>query len=240
MNLESASVSRRGAERHRNEDALLDDPERGHFAVADGLGGSPHGELASRVAIEMLQTGLSGLPAEPEAEAAVGALRSSFERVNEVLLAVRANCGHKAETTLTAAVLCGGLLALGHVGDSRLYLLDREGLAQLTEDQTLVGQMLRGGLLSETEARGHPRRSVLSGCLGQHEKFKLQSVSCRLASGQALVLCTDGVSDVLGEAEIAECVRADLAADASVRLLLEAALAAGSPDDVSAIVVKLA
>ncbi|MFO7956148.1 MAG: protein phosphatase 2C domain-containing protein [Candidatus Brocadiia bacterium] len=238
MNLESASATRAGPGDGTNEDAVLEDPVRGVFAVADGLGGSRRGEVASRIAIDVLRSELGGMSMDRPPADGMDVLKEAFVRANADLLAAGDRAGHRMQTTLTAAVVAGGSLFLAHVGDSRAYLM-RDGRAtRLTEDDRLVAEMVRDGLMSESEAGRHPHRTVLSGCLGQFDRFRLQAREVPLEPGSLVMLCTDGVTEALSDDRIGECLqRASSAREAAERLVDEAATHVG--DDMTAVVLKV-
>jgi len=221
-----------------NDDAVLEDVEHGVFAVADGLGGSRSGGVASRLAVETLRSNLRARPAGAAPEVILKALRTSFAEANAAILAA-AGGGRNMLTTLTAVVIDADILFLGHSGDSRAYLVAGDSVEQLTEDHTLVGDLVRQGLMSEAAAQEHPRRSILSGCLGRHEKFKVQTLTRSLDGEQVVILCTDGISASLSEAEIAACAQPDSTAASVVERLVESALRRGRLDDMSAVVIKV-
>lgn len=238
MNIESASATRASPGEGTNEDAVLEDSVRGVFAVADGLGGSRQGEVASRIAVDVLRSELGSRPMDRRPADGMEALRDAFVRANADLLSAGDRAGHRMQTTLTAAVVAGPTLLLAHVGDSRAYLV-RDGRAtRLTDDDRLVAEMVRDGLMSESEAGRHPHRTVLSGCLGQFDRFRLQAREVPLEPGSVVMLCTDGVTEALSDDRIGECLRrASSARGAAERLVDEAAAHVG--DDVTALVLRV-
>lgn len=239
MRLTATSLTQPAPGGDANEDALLVDEPQRIFAVADGLGGLEHGDLASRAAIESLKETAAGEAARPAGGDMPARLRAAFHAANRTVLAHAAERGAKMGTTMTALGFDGGLAYLAHCGDSRAYALPASppavtpAIEQLTEDHTLVGDLVRRGAYEKGEAEDHPRRNLLTGFLGRHENLRLQT-SCRpVEAGDRLVLCTDGVSNTLKEAEIGRLARLD----EPCRRLVEAAREAGGKDDLTVIVI---
>jgi PPM family protein phosphatase len=237
--LTAGSSSARGPARDANQDAVLAGDDL--FAVADGLGQA--GRAASLLAVEVLRVALparaiqASLGAGPAETSLVNACRAAN-------LAIWRHTGDDAEptmgATLTAAAWTGAALALVHVGDSRAYLLRDGALRRLTEDHTLVAGLVREGQLTEDAARRHPQRALLTRALGTGPDVEPFSASVTVAPGDRLLLCTDGVTSVLTDEQVAAALRdpgrpGDVAAD-----LVRLALAHGSQDDTSAVVVEAA
>lgn len=236
MILESASVSRKGTGGHVNEDRLLDDVERGMFAVADGIGGADHGEVASSTAIECLKRTFVKQSRSRPALPVDQRLRRVFLLANRVILRAGLRTGRQMGTTLTAVVVKGATCYLAHSGDSRAYVVVDGVVRQLTEDNTLVAELVRRGIITETEADSHPHRNVLTGCLGLHQHCKIQIETCPLTPGGKLVLCTDGVSDCLAAEEIGEYLK-DESLSSNAETLVSSALSRGSTDDLTVVVI---
>jgi len=220
-----------GRHRERNEDAYLrDDPL---FAVADGMGGHRGGEVASKLALETLEHtfrhGGGGL-----ADQVREANRAVFERS----LLDRAVAG--MGTTLTAAVVEGDQVRLAHVGDSRAYLLRAGELKLLTEDHTLVHQMVEQGEITEAEAEVHPYRSILTRALGVDPQVQVDEGLVDVRKGDRILLCTDGLTGMLTEEQVREILQgAGHPQDAADRLV-RAANRAGGIDNITAVVLDLA
>lgn len=222
--------------RERNEDSFAIEPAIGLCVVADGMGGAPAGDLASRLAIEALRTDLLSRRRHDGA-----ALRTAVEAANTALLAVieREPRFLGMGTTLSALLVDrGGTAAtLAQVGDSRIYLLGEDGLRRLTTDQTLGMQAVLENGVPEEVARGRRDWHILTQALGTEPEVApvLQSVDLRAA--RALLLCSDGLSEMVADGEIAQLL-AGAGADpglASARLVGQA-LAAGGRDNVTVIV----
>jgi serine/threonine protein phosphatase PrpC len=217
-----------GQVRDGNEDTYVaEDPL---FALADGMGGHRGGEVASRIAIETLErlfaTGEGTLP-----ELVREANRAVFERS----MSDRAVSG--MGTTLTVAVLEGDRVRLAHVGDSRAYLLRDGELRQVTEDHTLVQRMVTEGELTEVEAEVHPHRNILIRVVGVEPNVDVDELEMTPRPGDRLLLCSDGLHDMLSNQHIARILTAERDPDTAVRRLIADANAAGGVDNITAILL---
>ncbi len=232
------AASDTGMVRDGNEDSLY----RGTtlFAVADGLGGHSGGEVASAVAVGEVARLDGTRPAS--AGAAREALVGAFAAANRVVLeAAEADPAlHGMGTTLTAALLHGEGLSIAHVGDSRAYLLRRgAALQQLTSDQTVVAEMVRQGRLSLESAARHPYRSVVTAAIGLEHDVEVEVVGpLALGAGDQVLLCSDGLTEPVGDQTIAEVLGAATDGDAACRALVDAANAAGGPDNITVVLLR--
>jgi len=211
MRLEVASLSHIGQVRQRNEDALgycepsepqIRDRKGSIFIVADGMGGHRGGEIASQLAVDTI---LDAYYAAKENDPAK-ALDLAFKEANGVIIEKSRNdvSLYGMGTTCTALVVRKGEGCFAHVGDSRAYLFREGDLKQLTEDHSLVGEMVRSGILTDEDARTHPRRNVITRSIGTHEELfvDLSTVPLQLAVGDVFVLCSDGLTSLVGETEL--------------------------------------
>ncbi len=235
-----AAFSDVGTERGHNEDAC------GTFAassgavvvvVADGVSSCEAGEEASRRAVEVT---LSAFEEQGEGVALGKRLVQSVQQAN-IAIYDRALIVPELRgmtTTLTAVALDRGELVAAHVGDSRLYLVHNGRATQLTKDHTVTAERVRLGLLSEKRARHHPDRSTLTRSLGRELVVAVDRIATRVAQGDALIVCSDGLYNVLGAEEmVAELAEHD--AVGAARALVEAANARGTHDNVTAAVVRV-
>ncbi len=237
MNLVSAGLSDRGRVRPRNEDALLLRPERGLFAVADGMGGHVGGDIASRVAVDVLdELGPDGLDAEQ--------LRSIFLAAHGAILrAVSADPTLSGMgTTMTALRVRpenDGCLII-HTGDSRAYRFRDPQLHQLTRDHTWVQDQVDAGLLQPEQARAHPYSSVLTSALGiVNGEPEIQVVDVPCDAGDTILLCTDGLTAGLADQDIARLLSREPDMDAAARAFIAAANDAGGSDNITVALVRL-
>ena len=221
-----------GHVRSGNEDAFLLAPPL--FAVADGLGGHQAGEVASSIAIDTL---LEAAPRQADAKALGRAVR----RANAAVIdAARTGKGRSGMgTTVTAAMLDGTRVALAHVGDSRAYLLHLGQLQQLTQDHSMVADLVREGRLTPDEARVHPNRSVITRALGSDPDMMADTFEVDAASGDRLLLATDGLTGLVPDAEIERILGAAPTPRDAVDTLIDAALDAGGHDNVTVVVTDI-
>src|SRR5437016_8294508 len=194
-----AGVSDPGRRRRRNEDAYVVEPPL--FAVADGLGGAQAGEVASRLAAAALKESGPGSGGERRIVSLIQeANRRVYDRSNE-----DPNVSGMG-TTMTVALVEDGQVAFGHVGDSRAYLIRDGSMEQLTEDHSLVAELMRSGKLSPEEAETHPQRSVITRALGTDPDVDVDTFTIAAEAGDVFLLCSDGLTDMVGESEILELV----------------------------------
>jgi protein phosphatase len=217
-----------GLHRKTNEDAYVVRPPL--YAVCDGMGGANAGEVASATAADTLAAEVAkGTPIHAAAEAANAAV---FGRAHENL--EQTGMG----TTLTAFVLEGATARFAHIGDSRAYLLRDGELRQLSDDHSLVGEMMRDGRLTEEEAAVHPHRSILSRALGTEPSARIDAFTEDLLPGDVLLLCSDGLSGpVPSEAIKLALTRSD--PQAAAERLIHEARKQGGPDNITAVVVRV-
>jgi len=231
----SAGVSDTGRRRRRNEDSYVCEPPL--FAVADGMGGAQAGEVASRLAAAVLQE-VNGEQLSPGAIAELiqEANRRVFQRSNED--AAASGMG----TTLTVALVeSSDTVAIGHVGDSRAYRVRDGRLEQLTEDHSLVGEMMRSGKLSAEEAEAHPQRSVITRALGTEPDVDVDTFTVETEPGDVFLLCSDGLTTMVPDREILSLLGAsggDL--ERAARRLVEAANRSGGEDNITVVVFEIA
>ena len=232
---DAGAATHTGNVRRSNEDAHLLAPPL--FMVADGVGGARAGELASRMCAEAFAASDlgSGSGEEVLREAARAANRAIHERARTDGEA--AGMG----TTVVAALFDGrDRSAFGHVGDSRIYLL-RDGLLQrLSEDHSLVSELVQSGRLTEAEAERHPQRNVVTRVLGTEPDVIVDTFTIDLHDGDLVLLCSDGLNTMVSEARIAELLAAADTADTIARRLVHAARRGGGEDNVTAVVFRVA
>jgi PPM family protein phosphatase len=224
-----------GLQRRANEDSLL--ARSPLFVVADGMGGAQAGEVASKIAVESFHPGLpDGAPPEEGLAAhalAANARIHALSREN----AEQAGMG----TTLTAVYVGEEEVAIAHVGDSRAYCLRDGELLRLTDDHSLVDELIREGRLTPEEAEDHPQRSIITRALGPEETVEVDTRSFRARAGDIYLLCSDGLTSMVPEARLAEVLR--LRAGAPLRDIGEALIAeanrAGGRDNITVILLRL-
>jgi len=240
LSFDLAVLSDVGTDRPDNEDACGRYVEGGDvalFVIADGIGGYEGGEIASRMAVDIT---LEAYRASPAAWGAAKRLHRAVQRANIEIhnRAIIVPELRRMGTTLTAAVIDGGMLTAAHVGDCRLYLVRRGRIAQITKDHTMVAERVRLGLMSAARARNHPERSALSRCVGQKLIVSVDRISMPLIQGDHLLLCSDGLYSVLEDRDLERLALEGDAATAC-RALVAAANGRGTADNLTAAVFKM-
>jgi protein phosphatase len=223
-----------GRKRRRNEDAFVLDPPL--FAVADGMGGAQAGEVASRLAAGAFREfhDADALAAEERVKAIIQeANRRIYERARED----REVSG--MGTTITAALVEVGQIVIGHVGDSRAYRLRGGRLEQLTEDHSLVADLVRSGRLSPEEADTHPQRSVITRALGTDPEVDVDTFTVPAEPGDVFLLCSDGLTSMVADDDILEQVEGAKSLEHAVKGLVKAANRAGGEDNVTVVLFGL-
>ena len=231
-----------GQVRAQNEDSFGADSCRGLFIVADGMGGHAAGEVASSLAVRCATEGVALIPGDAPLHEARDRLRSAIHDANEVILIEgRADPDRSGMGTTTTALLISpdGWWVVGHVGDSRAYLVRAGRVTQITEDHTYVQELVNQGRLSSEEARLHPRSSLLTRALGTAPNVSIDLIDGELKEGDRFVLASDGLMSMVPESEIRSHLAAESEAEELVRNLIAAANDAGGHDNITTIVVDV-
>jgi serine/threonine protein phosphatase PrpC len=240
----AAEGSHPGRERENNEDRVLCDPERGIYAVIDGVGGESGGEVAAQTALDILRARLSRRTTDLDRlvrEAIAQANRQIFERAQVDPLLSGMSC------VLTVAILdgdSGDRATVGHVGDSRLYRLRRGEIRKVTRDHSPVGAREDAGEISEDEAMHHPRRNEIFRDVGSaphepEEEGFIDTQEIPFGPDDALLFCSDGLSDMVPSARMREIVESNAGdPQTAVQRLIEAANEAGGKDNISVVLVE--
>jgi PPM family protein phosphatase len=228
----SGSVGRSdaGRKRRRNEDAYVVAPPL--FAVADGMGGAQAGEVAARLATAAFHEYHEA--DELEAEQRVAAIiQEANRRIYERARADTEVSG--MGTTVTAALIEGGRIVIGHVGDSRAYRLREGRLEQLTDDHSLVADLVRGGRISPEEADVHPQRSVITRALGTDPEVDIDSIAVDAQAGDVYLLCSDGLTTMVTDQEILDIVGRAKSLEHAGKDLVKAANRRGGEDNITVV-----
>jgi serine/threonine protein phosphatase PrpC len=232
IQLQSAVRSHVGHVRALNEDACLVRPDLGIWAVADGMGGHERGDYASSLIIGEL-----GRVRRPtSARELLQAVDETLARCNQTLLE-RAENGELSGSTIVALLIFEQNFAAIWAGDSRLYRHRNGRLEQLTRDHSYVQELVERGELMPEEARRHPLVNRITRAIGADRELHLDVIDGRLEPGDLFLLCSDGLTGMVDDAAIA-AVLAEADPEVAAEGLIEAALAAGGSDNVSAIVVR--
>ncbi len=222
-----------GRQRRANEDSLL--ARSPLFVVADGMGGAQAGEVASRIAVESFRHGLDDA-SQPELALSALALEAN-SRIHELSHSNAEQAG--MGTTLTAVYVGEREVAIAHVGDSRAYCLRDGELLRLTDDHSLVDELVRQGRLTPEEAIEHPQRSVITRALGPEGTVEVDTRSFRARDGDVYLLCSDGLTTMVGEAELAAVLRAHPRLSEAGEALIAAANEAGGRDNITVVLLRL-
>jgi serine/threonine protein phosphatase PrpC len=227
---ENAGVTDPGRKRRRNEDALVVQPPL--FAVADGMGGAQAGELASRLA-----TGAFHDYHEADHLDGENRVAAIIQEANRRIYA-RARADAETSgmgTTLTAALVEPDRVTIGHVGDSRAYRIRGGQLEQLTEDHSLVADLMRSGRLTREEADSHPQRSVITRALGTDPEVDVDTIAVDAQPGDVFLLCSDGLTTMVEDEAILRMVRESATLEAAGKSLVKAANRRGGEDNVTVV-----
>ncbi|HMI29902.1 MAG TPA: Stp1/IreP family PP2C-type Ser/Thr phosphatase [Gaiellaceae bacterium] len=229
-----AAITDPGRTRRHNEDSYVIEPPL--FAIADGMGGAQAGEVASRLATAALKEGQADAGGE--------------QRISDLIQAANRRVYDRSSsdpntsgmgTTITVALVEDDHVAFGHVGDSRAYLIRDASMEQLTEDHSLVNELLKTGKLSREEAETHPQRSVITRALGTDPDVDVDTFSVRAENGDLFLLCSDGLTDMVSEESILDVVerhRHDI--DGALRALVKEANRGGGQDNITVVAFEIA
>ena len=223
-----------GRKRRHNEDSYVVEPPM--FAVADGMGGAKAGEVASGLAAAALkETGTDGSSGEERVTQLIQeANRRVFRRANEDREA--SGMG----TTMTVALVEDGRVVFGHVGDSRAYLIREGSIEQLTDDHSLVAELVRSGRLTPEEAETHPQRSVITRAVGTEPDVDVDTFTIEPEAGDLFLICSDGLTDMVDDGTIIDAIerhRDDL--DEAAKALVGAANRVGGEDNITVLLVEV-
>jgi serine/threonine protein phosphatase PrpC len=222
-----------GLQRRANEDSLL--VRSPLFVVADGMGGAQAGEVASRVAVETFRGGLDA-GSDPQASLLTQVERANA-RINELSHRSAEHAG--MGTTITAVYVGEQEVSIAHVGDSRAYCLRDNELLRLTDDHSLVDELIRQGKLTPEEAEEHPQRSVITRALGPEAIVQVDVSSFRGRGGDLYLLCSDGLTTMVGESELLDVLVSHARLSDTGEALIAAANAAGGKDNITVVLLRL-
>jgi PPM family protein phosphatase len=223
-----------GKKRRRNEDAFVLAPPL--FAVADGMGGAQAGEIASKLAAAALEDTDPGRLTGPERVASL--IQEANRRVHERSSVDPATSG--MGTTMTVALVEDDGVVIGHVGDSRAYLVRGHEIEQITEDHSLVNELLKSGKLSAEEAETHPQRSVITRAVGTDPDVDVDSFTVNTQDGDVFLICSDGLTDMVDDRAILDAVerhRDNL--DRLTKQLVSAANRGGGEDNITVVAFSI-
>lgn len=226
-----AGLTHLGSVRSENEDAILTDPTGTLWAVADGMGGYGHGDVASDIVTQEISKLADNVLATP-------ALRTALHRANALIQNKSREPGMgRMGATVVAMMLQNAVAHVVWAGDCRAYLMRQRHLRLLTRDHTVVQDMIDQGLLRGEEREGHPESHVVTRAVGYQADIELDAVAVPIVVGDRMLLCSDGLTACLGDHEVGDCLASATSPRNLCETLIKAALARGAPDNVSVVSV---
>jgi PPM family protein phosphatase len=251
MKITYKAVSDVGRKRKGNEDSLFVNPEQHLFVVADGMGGHAAGEIASKVAVDAINEFVCLTGGDEEITWPFGLdenisydgnrLKTAIRYANrKVLEATKEKSEYEGMATTVAAVLVDGDAAnLGHVGDSRVYLMRDGEITQLTSDHSWVNEQIQSGVISPDQARTHPLRNVVTRALGGKPDLQVDMQQHKAKAGDLLILCSDGLTTMIPDEDIARVVReAGGDVEKAAQALVASANAKGGEDNITVLLIR--
>jgi len=252
LDIASAAASDAGLRRKDNEDAFCARGDLGLYMVADGMGGHAAGEVASKLAVEVVEAFIADtkdadanqtwpFPYDPELSLGGNRLKAAFRLANRRLgAAMDSDPSLKGMATTAAAVLVSSEVpVVAHVGDSRVYLWRDGALRQVTQDHSWVGEQVRAGVLSDADALRHPWRNVVTRALSGGDDPEVEVHNLQLQSQDRLLICSDGLSGVVPLDRLQEIVGEHDDLDATCQALIHAANVAGGPDNITVAMLRV-
>ncbi len=252
MRVSWAGISHPGVRRETNEDSYSARPDLGLFVVADGMGGHAAGEIASRVAVEAIEKFIADtvtidpdktwpVPYDPNLSVDANRLKGAFQIANRGI-ADRMGTSedlHGMATTASAILLGRSVAVVGHVGDSRVYLLRGGALRRLTADHSWVEEQVRAGTMSASAARQHPWRNVVTRALSGGEDPQVDLTEVTLEVGDRVLVCSDGLSTVMPDDRIGALLGRHRDLAAVCEALVAATNDGGGPDNVTTLILQV-
>ncbi|XJZ28452.1 Stp1/IreP family PP2C-type Ser/Thr phosphatase [Bacillota bacterium Lsc_1132] len=241
--MEAVFLTDQGKVRQHNEDSggIFKNLDGHRLAiVADGMGGHRAGDVASSMTLNELKKQWEAVKGITTAEAAETWLKEEILKVNRLLFEHARNnseCDGMG-TTIVAAIINENFATIANIGDSRCYLLNESGFNQVTEDHSLVNELVRFGQITKEDAEHHPRKNVLLRALGTEEKVELDSKTIMFEGGDCLLLCSDGLSNKVSEQEMMEILSSEAALEEKAQNLVSLANENGGEDNITLAIVE--
>lgn len=210
------------------------------FIIADGMGGHNAGEIASMTSTDYISNVIMETPEVLTGSLDIaGSIKNLIEKANHVVYekSLELAENHGMGTTLTMAVITGDTMHIGHVGDSRLYLVRKNEMQCLTTDHSYIEELIKNGTLTREEARVHPKRNIITRALGCFEALEVDTYTCKLEKNDCIIMCTDGLTNLINEQELKDTVTGNTPA-AACEKLVAGAIQNGGDDNITVIVIK--
>ena len=230
-----------GQKRHMNQDFIFTSEESvgnlpNLFVVADGMGGHNAGDFASRYGVSVLVESVR----RDKNFNPVKVMRNAIEAANREVFSQSRNDPSMAGmgTTMVVCTVVGGYAYIANVGDSRLYLAGSESMTQITQDHSLIAEMVRLGELTPEEGRNHPDKNIITRAVGTNEEVKIDFFDVKLETGDQILMCSDGLSNMVEDQRIFEILKGEDTKADKAQVLVDEANANGGRDNIAVIVVE--
>lgn len=234
--MEYAALTDVGMKRHNNEDSYIVNEANSIYIVADGMGGHNAGEIASLEACRIIESYIlhnEGYIDDILRDAVVKANRDIFVRAAE-------NSSLQGMgTTIDACVIKENILHIAHVGDSRVYILSKDGIRKVTRDHSVVGMMLEEGTITEEEAKNHPQRNYITRAVGSTITVEVDIVSEELHDGEWVLMCTDGLTNMVSKEVLHSVITLAESVQSGAEELVRRAKENGGDDNITAILLRV-
>lgn len=224
-----------GILRKKNEDACL--AKNNIFAVADGMGGHKAGEIASQIALSSIEKSLSGARKDNPSETLILSIKDANEAISKKSMKNIKQWG--MGTTLTLILFKEDNYFIGHIGDSRAYLLRENNLIQLTKDHSLVADLVKKKYLSKEEARAFPHRNIITRALGATPDIEIDISSGKTKKEDRFLLCTDGLTEMLKDEEIKQIIESEKSLSTICEKLIATANQYGGKDNITVVLIEV-
>jgi serine/threonine protein phosphatase PrpC len=239
--MDIAVISDTGLLRKNNEDHYLVMRSHGLFVVCDGMGGHKGGEIASKLAVDCIKVYFNSEETNSQNKNPVAQLNTAIHNANHLIWSKGRDNPEWQEmgTTVTAAMVKQDQLSIANVGDSSLYIFRNNNLKKITRDHTLAQQMVNDGLMKHNEKRSSAYNHILTRALGVQKEVLIDNFEYQLHSDDVILLCSDGLSDMLEENEIVNILNSNGSVEKDAHALMEAALAKGGYDNITIILLRI-
>jgi protein phosphatase len=237
--LRVGSLTDIGKVREINQDSFAVDMDHGLFIVADGMGGHAAGEKASQTAVQIITERLGGSVNASSNGQLLDALQTAIQDANrEIINASMEDSSMRGMgTTATVIVTKSNQIYVGHVGDSRAYLIRNRRIDQITEDHSIVAQLVRARAITPQEAARHPYRNVITRCLGMQVEVEADTQQRELKAGDRLLICSDGLSGLVSDDEMLQMVTTSEDPQKTCVDLVNLALERGGSDNITVVLI---
>jgi serine/threonine protein phosphatase PrpC len=237
--LRVGSLTDIGKVREINQDSYAVDLDQGLFVVADGMGGHAAGEKASQLAVQVIEERLDAATIGSDEEELQSHIQTAIQEANRQILSMSMEepSMRGMGTTATVLVTRGNQLYVGHVGDSRAYIVRNRRIDQLTEDHSIVAQLVRARAITPQEAARHPYRNVITRCLGMNADLEADTYHRELKPGDRLLICSDGLTGLVSDDEMLQHVASSDDPQKACQELVNLTLERGANDNVTVVLI---